>query len=609
MLEFERHRAIRDASEHQGARHESRFADPFALLLALRRDTAKLLLVVGCFCLLGLGYVYTAVPLYTATSDILVDARLTQADDGEGGNKSLAELGMDATSIDSQVAVLMSQKLAIAVLKRLHLENDEEFAAPATLPAAMFAALRRSFGSPRTEATDGIRADILDGFSKSVAVTRVQQTYVMKVSFTARSPQEAAIIANALVSAYSDAEIRSRMRARQISNRFVQQRMDEVRARITSATSALAQVESRGDARAAGVVRRDLDGLQASYAALAAQADGALQHQVTPISAVTVLAEARPPERKSQPNTLLVLLLSAVAGLASAIGLIVYDGLLDGSYGLPGQVEAALGLAYVGLFPMTEEQGSLMQRLGSAAARFGRSRSAPPATNRRTPSPSDDTLRAMTIAADMSTHNDDLAIVGIVSTLRGEGRSSIAAAFADRIAEAGQRSLLVDADLRHPALSRRLAPHGRAGLIDVSIGRADLSAAVVIRGGKRADFLPACSGDSEDGAAVLQLKGLQALLAAARPSYDFVVLDLPPIGAFSEVAALAPAIGVFFLVIEWGVTARDMVDAVVADTPLLAERTAGFVFSKVDVAAFRKRASGSGTTAGTRRPRAAARFS
>ena len=614
MLEFERHRAIENANEQSGIRQETRFVDPAALLIALRRNAGRALLVVGCFCLLGLGYVVTATPLFTATSEILVDTRLAQADDGEGGNRSLAELGMDAMSIDSQVAVLTSQRLAITVLKRLHLEDDEEFATPTTLPGAMLAALRGAFGSPRTDTTQGIKADVLDGFIKSIGAIRVQQTYVIKVSFTARSARRAALIANALVSVYSDAEIRSRMRARQISERYVQDRLDETRVKIGAANAALDQARSGGDAQAADAARRNLDELRASYAALASQADSTLQHQVTPISAVAVLAEARPPTHRSQPNTLLVLLLSAVAGLASVIGLTAYGELVDTAYSTPGQVEASLGLRYVGLFPALDEHGSLTRRLGSAAARFGASRSILPAqpvlpTTGRPSSPSDDALRAMKVAAEMGTHNDGLAVVGIASAVRGEGRSSIAAAFADMVAGAGQRSLLVDADLRHPALSRRLAPHSRAGLIDLLRGRADLEGAVVIRGGERADFLPAFSAGGEDGAATLQLEGLHALLAAATPSYDVVVLDLPPLGAFSEAAAIAPAVGVFFLAIEWGATARDTVHAVVADTPLLAERTAGFVFSKVDVAAFRRSAGGSATTAQAGRPGVTARFS
>lgn len=590
MLESGRSRTFFDGDGQSDTRPSNAFIEPASIILSLRRNAAPALLVVACFCALGLGYVLTATPLYTATSEILVDTRLAHADDGEGGNRSLAELGMDAMSIDSQVAVLTSQRLAIAVMKRLHLEGAEEFATPTTLPGAMLTRLRDLFGSLPTDLKDGIPADVLEGFQKSVSVTRVQQTYVIKVSFTDRSARRAASIANALVAVYSDAEIKSRMRARQVSDRFLQAKLDDVRAKIAASNRALDRSRSTGDGSLDA--RRDLENLQASYSALASQADSALQHQVTPITAVSVLAEARAPMHRSQPNTLLVLLLSAIAGCASVIGLTTLKELADKSFRLPGQVEAALRIKYLGMFPKSARPAPLATWLKLAGRMVGASPSARASRDRWSTTHADATLRAMKIAAEMRTHNDDLAVIGIVSAISGEGRSGIATAFADVIARCGQRSLLVDADLRWPSLSKTHAARAGAGLVEVSQKHSVLNACVVGRGNENADFLPAHKFDNASGSAVLNLKGLQSLLLQATPLYDYVVLDLPPLGTFAEAAALAPAVGAFILVVEWGVTARSTVEATVGETPLLAERTAGFVFSKVDVGAMRKRAWG-----------------
>ncbi len=602
MLEFDRVSGAPFANGDLNTAPRSAFyADPISLLRNLRSNAAKATFIVAGFVGLGLGFALTSTPLYTATSEIIIDARLKHTDDAEGANRSLAELGMDPVSIDSQVSVLTSQRLAIEVLTRLHLEHERSFAAPTTLPGALVASVRRGLGlNGALESREGIEPEVLEGFMKSLSVKRAQQTYVIGVSFTARTPKDAALLANTVVSTYVNDEIRARLGIRQSSDQWLKQKLREARDEVAAADLAVHRFDGSGDREGSGAALRDaqrsLNDRRAAYAALVVRADTALQRQSFPASSVSVLAEARPPTRKTQPNKPLILVLSAVAGLAAAMGAITYQEMSDKTFRIPSQIEADLQLSFIGMLPDVAKAGGgwrfpTRKRIDTHTA--------PPSTvplfaygKRRWPPRFDETLRAVKVAADVSTHHDTFPVVGVVSTASGEGRSTVAAGLADLVARSGRRVLLIDCDLRRPTLSRVRAPRCDAGLAEVLAKKTALKDAVLSVDAAHASFLPIRASEASDDTVMLDLKRLQSLLATAAETYDFAVLDLPPLVTMPEAAVLAPCIGAFVLVVQWGATGRAVVKEAMRLTPLLRERTAGVVLNKVDIAATTRMAQG-----------------
>ena len=99
------------------------------ILAAVRRQLSIVIAGSILGLLLGVGYVVTAVPQFTATAVILLDNRRVRAGQDL---YDIAPLGIDASAsaVDSQVEVLKSDSVALTVVDKLQLTKDAEFAAP-----------------------------------------------------------------------------------------------------------------------------------------------------------------------------------------------------------------------------------------------------------------------------------------------------------------------------------------------------------------------------------------------------------------------------------------------------------------------------------------------
>jgi succinoglycan biosynthesis transport protein ExoP len=77
--------------------------------------------------------------------------------------------------------------------------------------------------------------------------------------------------------------------------------------------------------------------------------------------------------------------------------------------------------------------------------------------------------------------------------------------------------------------------------------------------------------------------GMRDLIAEARESYDYIVIDLPPLGPVVDAKAFAPLADGFVLVSEWGATPRALVRPTLQAEPQIAARTLGIILNKTDM--------------------------
>src|SRR6266849_5377969 len=71
-------------------------------------------------------YLYTTPPSFTAVAKLMIDSRKVQPFQ----QQMIGDISPESWSVDSQVEVLQSENVALAVIKELHLTEDPEFIAP-----------------------------------------------------------------------------------------------------------------------------------------------------------------------------------------------------------------------------------------------------------------------------------------------------------------------------------------------------------------------------------------------------------------------------------------------------------------------------------------------
>ncbi len=221
----------------------------------------------------------------------------------------------------------------------------------------------------------------------------------------------------------------------------------------------------------------------------------------------------------SVPNVdhrLKVMAAAPLGMLVGVVGLMVLVELRGGRVADPDDLPARVRLDVLGVVP------PLPRRPGSPGIARGRDQ----ARSRRELDQFTQSIDHLRVA--LCSARDRRSIL-ITSACSGEGKTTLAARLAERCVNAGLLTLLIDADIRNPTLSRMFDLSTSPGLVNVLRGESAAEEAIsTIEGAGGFHFLPAGS-PRDDPSRSLQGEGLARLLASARASFDIVLVDSPPV--------------------------------------------------------------------------------
>ncbi len=200
-----------------------------------------------------------------------------------------------------------------------------------------------------------------------------------------------------------------------------------------------------------------------------------------------------------------------------------------------------------------------------------------------------ETIRGIKVAADLNGLTRRTQVIGMVSAVPNEGKTTISSNLAELMAQTGNKVLLIDGDLRNPSLTKTLASEAKVGLVEVLSGQRSLAEVMHTDPETGLRMVPAVlNGRIWHTAEMLSSNAMASLLDAARAEYDYIVIDLPPVVPVVDVRAVAPLIDGFVMVVEWGVTSRDVVKEAIATVEPLSERMIGIVLNKASPAVLKR---------------------
>jgi polysaccharide biosynthesis transport protein len=284
-----------------------------------------------------------------------------------------------------------------------------------------------------------------------------------------------------------------------------------------------------------------------------------------------VISTAPVPQVAAFPNKRL--LVSAAFVLATLLGVALALILehLDQGFRSAEQVTRLAGVPSLGLIPA----------LGGLVNRLRRGRPADTILDR----PRSNYAEAVssTVASLFLAANDRRPkLVLVTSTLPGEGKTTLTASLARAAAQSGLRVLLVDADLRRPALNRVLGLPVQPGLTDVLTDRAAFVDAVQKDPRSTVAFLPA-GNQVQNPLHLLASERTRQFLHGLGKHYDLILIDSSPVMAVSDPRILSRYVDQTVFVVRWARTPREQALNALAQIVEAGGRVAGVVLSMVDV--------------------------
>lgn len=306
-----------------------------------------------------------------------------------------------------------------------------------------------------------------------------------------------------------------------------------------------------------------------------------------PKSEARVITQASPPLSQSSPRRLLSLVAFLAGGAMLGAGLGLVRDFNDHSLRSRVQVRDGLGAEFLGNLPKVKAEKD--RRPPADAIRLSERREfqSPPMMRYVAQAPLSiyaETLRRVKVAADLALADESSKVIGVTSVLTGEGKSMTAKNFASLLALQGARTLLIDADLRYPALTSAIAPFAEGGLLEALLEETSAETLVLREVDTGLSFLPAAKKRLHiDAGSLLSSTQMRELLYWARKKFDYTVIDLPPIGPVVDVRASASLLSTLLVVAEWGRTPSKLVREMVLSDKVIHECCLGIILNKVNM--------------------------
>jgi succinoglycan biosynthesis transport protein ExoP len=308
-----------------------------------------------------------------------------------------------------------------------------------------------------------------------------------------------------------------------------------------------------------------------------------------------VISSALKPGAPSHPKKAIVLALALLLGGAFGAGLGAIRELRDRAFRTEEQAREELGLEFLGMLPIVphvRNKTSWLKRNPPKGETGDNILQEPPNLMRyallHPLSNFAETLRAVKIAADLTLSGRKPKIIGVISVLPDEGKSAISKNLASLLSHLGANTLLIDADLRNPGLTRTIAPKAEVGLIQAVLEGRPIRELLLHEQESKLFVLPAVIHRRlSHTAEFLASAGMKSVMKQAEQEFEWIVLDLPPLGPVVDARAIAHQIDAFVLVVEWGRTSRRLVRTTLDSDHHIRDKCLGVVFNKVNMKQFR----------------------
>ncbi|TPI24038.1 ATPase [Mesorhizobium sp. B3-2-1] len=562
-----------------------------------RRYLGTIIACLGAALLVAWFYNSTTDPVFTASAQILIEPKVPQHLQ-EGGEVNLS---LDTAQVESQIAVMQSEKIAAMVIEQLKLVEDPKFNRPHApiLPeafrkikmvladalgaqkSARLTSLWEYFGlgmpEPPTSLTDFQKfRHTMSSFRDGLDIRRVGVSYAIDISFTSVDPEGASNIANATADAFVHEQIETKADAAREGGAWLEKRLQQLRAQMNAAMAKAQEFRSRHDYSVGNESQNEdantADGVNAvptleelevtaetyqkMYESFLQAYTNSVSQQSYPVADARVITAATAPLYPSAPRPKLILAFAAIAGLIVGIGISFVRHTLDWTVRSPRHIRENLGIECVGELPLTSkrmESGHVDEVKRHPYSRYSQC------------------LRKARAEISLAETNHQVKFLGLTAVSNGSPKSSVASNLATLYSMSGLKTLVIDADVRRSVTTIRLL--GRSVAYD-RLCQDPIRLSIVRAPGRSFDLLRSSVVEGTD---LLMPRNMEAFLSEVTAfaladhelgAYDVVIVDLPTLASGADELIVGSVLDGVVIVAEWGKThsetLRDLVRALQA---------------------------------------------
>jgi len=285
------------------------------------------------------------------------------------------------------------------------------------------------------------------------------------------------------------------------------------------------------------------------------------------VSNIQIIDSAIVPDGPIKPKRAKNMLLALLLGLFGGISAAFFIEYMDDTIKTAEDVDKAINLPLLDIVPMTDVKDGPLYVLSNAK------------------SVTAEAFRTIRTGIMLSALDaDPIKILLVTSATPNEGKSTVATNLAVAMSQMGERVLLIDVDMRRHNLHEFFDADNNVGISDLIVDPALLPVAI-----KKVDTLPNLSlitGGTlaPNPSELLGSDRMKTLIAGLRGEYDRIILDSPPLMAFSDALVLSRlADGV--ILVAWGAkTPRATIIKAADSLKGVGARIVGVVLNKIDTA-------------------------
>lgn len=377
-----------------------------------------------------------------------------------------------------------------------------------------------------------------ESLKRAIQVQPVKDTQLIEIKVESPDPGQAAAIANAVVTVFSDQNQALQASRYAASKQSLQDQLDQMNQKIQASSDA---IKALGTDPANQSERDRLESNQAQYqqvyANLLQSYESVRLAEAQTTSNIVAAEPATPPRYPVRPRIVMNTGLAAVVGLLLAMGLILLIEALDDTLRDPDDVARYLGVPILGLIA-AHDTNKYTQPISAAQPR----------------SPVSEAFRALRTNIQFASVDHPMHTLLVTSPTPQDGKSTVSANLSVILAQSGHTVALIEGDLRRPRVHKSIGLPNRSGIsglfvqpnthLNGALQETDIDGLYAMTSGP----LP------PNPAELLGSEKMFEILHQVRERVDLVVIDSPPVLAVTDAVVLAPRMDGVLLVVRPGKT-------------------------------------------------------